>query len=35
MPEKLYRTREVAELLNLSVSGIKKWINEGNLQLLS
>jgi len=30
--EKLYRTREVAELLNISVSGVKKWIKEGKIR---
>jgi len=34
MPEKLYRTREVAELLNLSVSGVKKWISEGKIHAI-
>jgi len=34
MDEKLYRTREVAELLNISVSGVKKWIKEGKLRAI-
>ncbi|OYT56994.1 MAG: IS607 family transposase [Desulfurococcales archaeon ex4484_217_2] len=34
MSEKLYRTREVAELLNISVSGVKKWIKEGKLRAI-
>ena len=34
MGEKLYRTREVAELLNISVSGVKKWIKEGKLRAI-
>ena len=29
MSEKLYRTREVAEILNISVSAVKKWIKQG------
>jgi putative resolvase len=32
--EKLYRTREVAELLNISVSGVKKWIKEGKIRAI-
>jgi len=32
--EKLYRTREVAELLNISVSGVKKWIKEGKIHAI-
>ena len=31
MDGKLYRTREVAEFLNLSVTGVKKWIKEGKI----
>ena len=34
MDEKLYRTREVAELLNISVSGVKKWIREGKIRAI-
>ncbi len=34
MGEKLYRTREVAELLNISVSGVKKWIKEGKIHAI-
>jgi len=34
MVEKLYRTREVAELLNISVSGVKKWIKEGKIRAI-
>ena len=34
MNEKLYRTREVAELLNISVSGVKKWIKEGKIRAI-
>ncbi len=34
MSERLYRTREVAELLNISVSGIKKWIREGKIHAI-
>ena len=34
MNEKLYRTREVAELLNISVSGVKKWIREGKIRAI-
>ncbi|PNV81220.1 MAG: IS607 family transposase [Fervidicoccus sp.] len=34
MYEKLYRTREVAELLNISVSGVKKWIKEGKIRAI-
>ena len=34
MGERLYRTREVAELLNLSVSGVKKWIKEGKIRAI-
>ncbi len=34
MGEKLYRTREVAELLNISVSGVKKWIKEGKIRAI-
>jgi len=34
MDERLYRTREVAELLNLSVSGVKKWIKEGKIRAI-
>jgi putative resolvase len=32
--ERLYRTREVAELLNISVSGVKKWIKEGKIRAI-
>ena len=32
--EKLYRTSEVAELLNISVSTVKKWIKQGRLHAL-
>ncbi|MEM4938203.1 MAG: helix-turn-helix domain-containing protein, partial [Sulfolobales archaeon] len=34
MSEKLYRTSEVAELLNISVSTVKKWIKQGRLHAL-
>ncbi|MEM4906530.1 MAG: IS607 family transposase [Sulfolobales archaeon] len=34
MSEKLYRTSEVAELLNISVSTVKKWIKQGRLRAL-
>ncbi|MGC9147778.1 MAG: IS607 family transposase [Infirmifilum sp.] len=34
MNERLYRTREVAELLNISVSGVKKWIKEGKIRAI-
>jgi len=34
MVVKLYRTREVAELLNISVSGVKKWIKEGKIRAI-
>jgi len=34
MSERLYRTREVAELLNISVSGVKKWIKEGKIRAI-
>ncbi len=34
MGERLYRTREVAELLNISVSGVKKWIKEGKIRAI-
>jgi len=34
MGKRLYRTREVAELLNLSVSGVKKWIKEGKIRAI-
>jgi len=34
MDERLYRTGEVAELLNLSVSGVKKWIKEGKIRAI-
>ncbi|MEM4959850.1 MAG: IS607 family transposase [Nanopusillaceae archaeon] len=34
MFEKLYRTSEVAELLNISVSTVKKWIKQGRLRAL-
>jgi len=34
MGEKLYRTREVAELLNISVSGVKKWIKERKIRAI-
>ena len=32
MSEKLYRTREVAEILNISVSAVKKWIKQGRIK---
>ncbi|MEM4970904.1 MAG: IS607 family transposase [Sulfolobales archaeon] len=32
MSEKLYRTREVAEFLNISVSAVKKWIRQGRIR---
>jgi len=32
MVERFYRTREVAKLLNISVSGVKKWIREGKIR---
>jgi len=34
MGKRLYRTREVAELLNISVSGVKKWIKEGKIRAI-
>ena len=34
MGERLYRTREVAEILNISVSGVKKWIKEGKIRAI-
>ncbi len=34
MSGRLYRTREVAELLNISVSGVKKWIKEGKIRAI-
>ena len=34
MGERLYRTRKVAELLNISVSGVKKWIKEGKIRAI-
>ncbi|MEM3989146.1 MAG: IS607 family transposase [Desulfurococcaceae archaeon] len=34
MSEKLYRTSEVAEVLNISVSTVKKWIKQGRLRAL-
>ncbi|NPA70894.1 MAG: recombinase family protein [Crenarchaeota archaeon] len=34
MGERLYRTKEVAELLNISVSGVKKWIKEGKIRAI-
>ncbi|MEM4101463.1 MAG: IS607 family transposase [Desulfurococcaceae archaeon] len=34
MSERLYRTSEVAELLNISVSTVKKWIKQGRLHAL-
>ncbi|MEM1651062.1 MAG: helix-turn-helix domain-containing protein [Sulfolobales archaeon] len=34
MSEKLYRTSEVAELLSISVSTVKKWIKQGRLHAL-
>jgi len=34
MGKKLYRTREVAELLNISVSGVKKWIKDGKIRAI-
>jgi len=30
--ERLYRTSEVARILNISVSGVKKWIREGKIR---
>jgi len=32
MPEKLYRISEVAELLDISVSTVKKWVKQGKLE---
>ncbi|MEM1838905.1 MAG: helix-turn-helix domain-containing protein [Candidatus Bathyarchaeia archaeon] len=32
MPEKLYRTSEVAELLGISVSTVKKWVKQEKLE---
>jgi putative resolvase len=32
MSERLYRTSEVAEILNVSVSAVKKWIKQGNIR---
>lgn len=34
MYQKLYRVREVARILNLSVSGVKKWIREGRIKAI-
>ncbi|MEM1633022.1 MAG: helix-turn-helix domain-containing protein [Sulfolobales archaeon] len=34
MPEKLYRTSEAAELLNISVSTVKNWMKQGKLRTL-
>jgi len=34
MAEKLYRTSEVAKILNISVSGVKKWIREGRIRAI-
>lgn len=34
MSEKLYKTTEIAELLNISVSTVKKWVKQGKLHAL-
>ncbi len=32
MTERLYRTSEVAEIFNVSVSAVKKWIKQGSIR---
>jgi len=34
MAERLYRTSEVAKILNISVSGVKKWVREGRIRAI-
>ena len=34
MPERLYRTTEVAEILNVSWSTVKRWVKEGKIKAI-